>query len=135
MIALRATPIDTAEVASEVGGAEHGGAVVFVGSTREETSGRPVAALAYEAYEELALAEMEAICAEAARRHGARIALVHRLGRVPVGETAVVVAASAAGRTGAFAATKYVIDELKRRVPIWKRAEYADGGAEWLPGA
>lgn len=135
MIALRETPIDPAEVAAAVGGAEHGGAVVFVGTTREEASERPIGALFYEAYDALALAEMQAICGEAARRHDARTAAVHRLGRVPVGEATVVVAASAPGRAGAFAATRYVIDELKRRVPIWKRAEYVDGGAEWLPGA
>lgn len=135
MTVLSASPIDPAAVLAEVGDPEHGGSALFVGTTRREAAAREIVALEYEAYEELALSEIQAIREEAGRRHGARVAIAHRLGRVEVGEPTVVVGASAVGRDGAFAATRYAIDELKRRVPIWKRAHFADGGTEWLGGA
>lgn len=135
MIALSERDLDVAAVVAAVGDAEHGGTAVFVGTTRREASARELLALDYEAHPELAVSEMEAIVAEAAVRFGARAAVAHRTGRVPVGGATVVVAASARGRDEAFAASRYVIDELKARVPIWKRAVYADGEREWLAGA
>lgn len=135
MIGLTATPIDPEDVRGAVDDPEHGGLAVFVGLTRREADGRAVEALEYDAYEPLAIAELERIAVEARVRHGARMAIVHRLGRVAVGEPSVVVAASAPHRAEAFAACREGIDRLKETVPIWKCTHYADGGREWDPGA
>lgn len=138
MIALTPDPIDVEAVRRSVGDPAHGGEAVFVGVTRREDHARPVAALEYEAYEELAVAELTRIAGEAAARHGARVAIVHRVGMVAVGEPSVVVAASAPHRDEAFAACREGIDRLKETVPIWKRTHFSDGGREWrdqCPGA
>jgi molybdopterin synthase catalytic subunit len=135
MIALTADPIDLAALAAAVRDPEHGGLVTFLGTTRREESLRAVEALVYEAYEEVALRELRAIAAEAGARFGARVALVHRTGRVDVGDPSVAVAASAAHRPAAFAACRYAIDQLKARAPIWKQTVYADGGTAWIDGA
>jgi molybdopterin synthase catalytic subunit len=134
MIALSDSPLDAARAAAAVADPEHGGEVTFVGTTRREAGVREVEALWYEAYEELALSELGAIAREAATRWGARIALVHRVGRVEVGEPSVIVSAAAPHRPAAFAACRYGIDELKRRAPIWKRTIFADGGSTWADG-
>jgi molybdopterin synthase catalytic subunit len=107
-----------------------GGVVTFAGIVRERSDDdRPVTGLSYEAHEELALAEFERIADEARERFGAcEIAVVHRTGDLQVGETAVAVVVASAHRGPAFAACEYVIDELKRRAPIWKKEHYADGG-------
>jgi len=83
----------------------------------------------------MALPEMEAICAEAVERFGVQCAMAHRTGVVGVGETCVVVATSAPGRRAAIDACSWAIDQLKQRVPIWKRQRFADGGMEWSEGA
>lgn len=135
MIGLSDTALDPSALLAAVADGEHGATALFVGTTRAEAGDRAVTALDYEAYDELALSEMAAIAAEAERAFAARVSLEHRVGRVPVGEASVVVAASAGHRPAAFAACRYVIDELKARVPIWKRTAYADGGAAWVDGA
>lgn len=135
MTRLQDAPLDLAGLVRAVGDPEHGGLVTFLGSTRREEGLRQVTALDYEAYHELAEAELAAIAAEAEGRFAARVAIAHRVGRVPVGEPSVAVAASAGHRPAAFAACRYAIDELKARAPIWKRAVYADGGAVWADGA
>lgn len=135
MIALRDSPLDPAALLAAVGDPDHGGATLFVGTTRRETgSADEVRELRYEAYEELALAELTAIAEEAASAFAARIAVEHRVGAVAVGEPSVVVAASAGHRPAAFAACRYVIDELKARAPIWKQTVHADGSATWVDG-
>jgi molybdopterin synthase catalytic subunit len=134
MIALTGDPLDPAALLAEVADDEHGGTALFIGTTRREAGAGEVSALAYEAYDELALAEMEAIAAEAGRAWSARVAVAHRTGTVAVGEPSVAVAASAGHRSAAFAACRYVIDELKQRVPIWKQAVHPDGGATWIDG-
>ena len=134
MIALSGEPIALAPLLEAVADPEHGGTAVFVGTTRREAGERAVAALHYEAYEELALAEMEAIVREAREAFGATVALLHRVGRVDVGEPSVMVAASAGHRAAAFAACRYAIDELKARVPVWKQTVHADGGTTWIDG-
>jgi molybdopterin synthase catalytic subunit len=134
MIVLTADPIDVGALGAAVQDPEHGGLVTFIGSTRREAGGREVVALEYEAYEELALGELAAIVDEARVRFGAHVAVAHRTGRVDVGDPSVAVAASAGHRPAAFAACRYVIDELKARAPIWKRTVYADGGTDWLDG-
>jgi molybdopterin synthase catalytic subunit len=134
VIALQDTPLDLAAVSAAVADPEHGGAVTFSGTTRREADLHAVEAIEYEAYPELALAEMGRIVEEAEARFGARVALAHRTGRVEVGAPSVIVAASAPHRPAAFAACRYAIDELKARVPIWKRTDHADGRTRWLDG-
>ncbi|WP_217914918.1 molybdenum cofactor biosynthesis protein MoaE [Miltoncostaea marina] len=134
MIGLNEGPIDPAAVLAAVADPDHGGTALFVGTTRREAGEREVAELFYEAYEELALAEMQAIAEEAREAYGAKVAVLHRVGAVAVGEPSVAVAASAGHRPAAFAACRHVIDELKARAPIWKQAVRADGAAAWMDG-
>jgi molybdopterin synthase catalytic subunit len=134
MILLAPEPLDPAALAAAVADPDHGGTATFLGTTRREAGLREVAELRYEAYEELAVAELAAIAAEAERRFGARVAIAHRVGAVAVGEASVAVAASAGHRRQAFAACRYAIDALKARAPIWKQTVYADGEASWIDG-
>jgi molybdopterin synthase catalytic subunit len=125
-------PLDPAEVARSVEGPDCGGVVTFTGAVRERSRGREIRHLEYEAYAGMAEAEMEKICDEAAARFaGARVAVAHRVGRLAIGELAVVVAAAAPHREEAFAACRYAIDALKERVPIWKK-EVATDGEYWV---
>jgi len=111
-----------------------GAVCLFVGVVRNENQGRPVLHLEYEAYEEMALPLLEEIAAETARRYPVTgVRLVHRLGRLGVGEVSVAVAVSSPHRAEAFAACRFAIDNLKAKVPIWKKEFYADGSA-WLDG-
>ena len=114
--------------------AEAAGAfVAFEGWVRDHNGGRAVTALEYEAYATLATSEGEAILAEAADRFEVEaVHAVHRTGRLAIGDLAVWVGVSAAHRGAAFHACRYVIDEVKARVPIWKREHYADGTVEWV---
>jgi molybdopterin synthase catalytic subunit len=134
MIALSPEPLDVAALIAAVADPDHGATTSFVGTTRREGGLREVAELRYEAYEELAMAEMAAVAAEAQARFGARVAVAHRVGVVRVGEASVAVTASAGHRGAAFAACRHVIDELKARVPIWKQTAFADGEANWIDG-
>lgn len=134
MIGLSSAPLDIAAVNAAVNDPEHGGVASFLGCIRREAGIREVIAIEYEAYEELTLSELTAVASEAASRFGASVAAVHRTGRVDVGAPSVAVACSAPHRPAAFAACRYVIDELKVRAPIWKRMIYADGAAEWVDG-
>lgn len=111
-----------------------GALCLFVGVVREENAGRRVLWLEYEAYEEMAAALMAQIADEArARWPVSDVRLLHRLGRLEIGEASVAVAVSAPHRAEAFAACRYAIDALKASVPIWKKEFYADGSA-WLDG-
>ncbi len=114
--------------------ARDGALALFVGVVRDENEGRAVLRLEYEAYEEMALSEMEAIEREARRRWPiTQIRIVHRLGRMEIGEASVAVAVASPHRDEAFEACRFAIDTLKRSVPIWKKEFYADG-AVWLEG-
>lgn len=134
MTGLTAGPLDLAALILAVGDPEHGGLTSFLGCIRREDAIRPVVAIEYQAYEELTETELATVAAEAASRFGATVACVHRTGRVEVGEPSVAVAVSAPHRPEAFAACRYVIDQLKIRAPIWKRMHYADGATEWIDG-
>jgi molybdopterin synthase catalytic subunit len=112
-----------------------GAVVVFSGTVREETEGRPVKALSYEAWAERADQQLSALAAEVAERWPAlAVWMEHRVGTLAVGEPSVVVAVSAGHRGEAFDAARYGIDTLKASVAIWKQEHWADGGAHW-PGA
>lgn len=109
-----------------------GGTALFVGTTRTPNQGRLVEELAYEAYAELAVPELERVGEKALARHGlGAVYLAHRVGVVPVGEASVIVAASAPHRDAAFAGCRELIDELKASVPIWKK-ELWEGGGRWV---
>jgi molybdopterin synthase catalytic subunit len=135
VIGLSAEPLDAAALERAVRGDAHGAVVTFLGTTRETSPGdpRPVVALEYEAYETLAVAEMEKIASEAQARFGPLgIALVHRTGRVELGQPSVAVVVAAPHRGAAFEACRYAIDALKARVAVWKREVYRDGDAAWI---
>ena len=135
MIGLSADPIDAGALERAVKTDAHGAVVTFLGTTRETSPDdpRPVAALEYEAYESLAVAEMERIADETRGRFGPLgIAMVHRTGRVALGEPSVAVVVAAPHRGAAFDACRYAIDALKSRVAVWKREVYRDGGAAWI---
>jgi molybdopterin synthase catalytic subunit len=128
-ISLSHRPLDVAEVIRRVAGPDAGGIVTFLGTVRDRARGREIRRLEYEAYGEMAQAEMERIAAEAARRWpGARVAMAHRTGNLVVGDIAVVVVAAAPHRVEAFEACRFAIDALKRSVPIWKKEIATDGG-------
>jgi molybdopterin synthase catalytic subunit len=111
-----------------------GALCLFVGVVRNENAGRAVLHLEYEAYEEMALAEMQRIAAETQQRWPmAQVRIVHRLGRMEIGEASVAIAVASPHRAEAFEACRFTIDTLKRTVPIWKKEFYADG-AVWLEG-
>jgi molybdopterin synthase catalytic subunit len=125
-------PLDVAAVVARVSGPGIGGIVTFLGAVRDHARGRVIERLEYEAYAGMAERELDAIAAEAARRWpGVRVAIAHRVGRLEIGELAVVVAAGAAHRAEAFEACRFAIDTLKQRVPIWKK-EFATDGEYWV---
>lgn len=130
---LSATPIDAAAQRVGLEDAAAGGCVTFEGWVRDHNDARAVTRLDYQAYGPLAESEGEAILAEATARFALRSAgCVHRTGSLAIGEMAVWVGVSADHRDAAFAACRWIIDEVKRRVPIWKNEHYADGESGWL---
>ncbi|HEX9754927.1 MAG TPA: molybdenum cofactor biosynthesis protein MoaE [Gemmatimonadales bacterium] len=129
---LTADPVRIEDLIAAVSGPEHGGIALFLGTVRDHDGGRDVTRLEYSAYGEMAEAECERIVREATARWAARVAVSHRIGTLAIGEIAVAVAAAAAHRAEAFDACRYVIEELKRRVPIWKLETYADGTEAWV---
>jgi molybdopterin synthase catalytic subunit len=125
-------PIDVPALVRRVTGPDQGGVATFSGAVRREHAGREVVALSYSCYESMAEETCAGIVSEAEERWPVRIALEHRIGDLVVGDVAVAIAAAAAHRDAAFAACRWVIDEVKRRVPIWKRETYADGTVAWV---
>ncbi len=124
-------PVDLPRLVAAVSGPDKGAIAVFLGTVRNEFEGRPTAALHYEAYGDMAERELLAIAEAAERRHGCRVALYHRTGTLALEEVSVGIAAAAAHRDAAFAACREVIEEIKRRVPIWKREIAPDGALAW----
>jgi molybdopterin synthase catalytic subunit len=130
---LSDAPIEVAPLRAALLAHGAGAYASFEGWVRDHNEGRAVAGLAYEAYAALAEAEGAKVLAEArAKFEIVEVACVHRVGELALGELAVWVGVSAAHREAAFAACRYVIDEVKARVPIWKRERYLDGDAGWL---
>jgi molybdopterin converting factor subunit 1 len=126
--------IDTQAVLNRMKRGEDGAAVVFEGVVRNQTRGRRTLYLDYEAYEEMALREMENLAEQALKQFQVRdVAVVHRLGRLEIGETSVLIVVASAHRGAAFDACRWLIDTLKRSVPIWKK-EYFEDGAVWADG-
>jgi len=130
---LSQTPFDTAALRAGLLDERVGGYASFEGWVRNHNDGRRVHGLRYEAYAALATAEGNRIMDEARARFAiVDAACVHRVGDLALGELAVWVGVSAAHRDAAFVACRYIIDEVKARVPIWKHERYADGAADWL---
>ncbi len=129
---LTSQPIDLTTLAASITGSDRGALVTFSGLVRDHHAGRQVISLGYTAYGEMA----EKVCSDIARdaheRWPVQVALAHRLGELRIGEVAVAVAVTAGHRDTAFEACRWVIDELKSRVPIWKCERYADGTEAWV---
>ena len=133
MIEITSEPIDLSKLLPLVNDPECGAQVMFVGTTRQWTGDVETAYLEYEAYEPLALQKMKELEAVARKRWPLRQAvLVHRVGRVEVMEPSVAVIVACPHRSEAFEAAKWLIDELKHQVPIWKREHYVQHGPEWI---
>ena len=126
--------IPAAEIVAEIKTGPDGAVCVFDGIVRDNTRGRKTLHLDYEAYREMALEQMRGLAGEAVTKFGVRdVTLVHRLGRLFVGETSVLVVVASAHRGAAFDACRWLIDTLKKTVPIWKKEQFADG-AVWADG-
>lgn len=127
-------PISTGTIVESLKKPEDGAAVVFEGVVRNQTRGRRTVYLDYEAYEEMALKQMKLLADEARKKFTIRdLAIVHRLGRLAIGEASVLIVAVSAHRAPAFEACRWIIDTLKKTVPIWKK-EYFEDGAVWADG-
>jgi len=126
--------IPTAEIVAEIKAGADGAVCVFDGIVRDNTRGRKTLYLDYEAYREMALEKMRGLAAEAVTKFGVRdVTLMHRLGRLEVGETSVLVVVASAHRGSGFDACRWLIDTLKQTVPIWKKEQFVDG-AVWADG-
>lgn len=131
---LTTEAIDITSVARRIVPAECGATVTLDGYVRKFTKGRETLHLVYEAYEPMAIKEMHKLIERAKRQFEiTNVGIVHRLGKLEIGETSVVISVAAPHRKAAFAACEWLIRELKRTVPIWKKEVYADG-EEWIQG-
>jgi molybdopterin synthase catalytic subunit len=125
--------IDVAALLAEVRSSDFGAVSVFAGTVRDTNDGRSVSAIDYSAYTSMAESEIESILAEAADRFGVgAIVVEHRVGALALGDVSIAIVAAHAHRAPALDCTRFVIEEIKRRVPIWKREHYTDGTREWV---
>ncbi len=133
-VALTRERIDAEKLVAAAKRGEDGAVVVFDGIVRNESRGRRTLHLDYEAYEEMAVRQMRELANQAHGRFGVRqVTIVHRLGRLEIGETSILIVVASAHRSAAFEACRWLIDTLKKSVPIWKRETFVDG-AVWAPG-
>jgi molybdopterin synthase catalytic subunit len=131
--AIVETPIDVGRLIAEVSHAAAGAVTSFVGTVREENLGRAVAGIEYATYAGMAERELATIAAEAAELYAPlRVVVEHRVGTLRVGDVSVAIVCAHAHRGPALDAVRYIIEELKRRVPVWKRELYVDGTREWV---
>jgi molybdopterin synthase catalytic subunit len=130
-IGLTSSPIDIAALQESVRDLRHGGIVTFTGEVRAVTGERLTDRLFYEAHESMAIAQMRQIALEEADRFDAAVAIVHRIGELRPGDTAVVCIAACAHRAAAFDCCRNLIDRIKQDVPIWKK-EFGSSGEEWI---
>ncbi len=136
MIELTHEPIDYTQLTERVRSDQAGAVVLFLGTVREMTGDRQTLALDYDAYPEMAQAQMQRLVDEVQQRWPVTgVAVAHRLGHLELGDISVAAAVSSPHRAQAFEAGRFLIDELKGRVPIWKKENWADGSTEWVhPG-
>jgi molybdopterin synthase catalytic subunit len=133
-IRLLRDPIDPHDIVRALERPEDGAIVIFDGVVRNNSRGRRTRYLEYEAYEEMAVKQLRELAVEAKRQFAVRdVAIVHRLGRIDIGQSSVLIAVFSAHRAAAFDACRWVIDTLKRTVPIWKK-EFFEDGAVWADG-
>ncbi len=133
--AITDAPIEPEAVLAQVGDASDGAVLLFLGVVRNHADERPVRGMRYEAYREMAERELAAIAGEAAERLGTdRIAVVHRTGELSIGEPSVAIAVSSPHRAEAYDASRFVIEAIKARLPVWKHEHYADGASRWVEG-
>jgi molybdopterin synthase catalytic subunit len=125
--------IDVAALLAEVHDTANGATVVFLGHVREVNDGRAVIGIEYSAYGEMAERELASIAGECASAFGiAHLAIEHRLGTIALGEASIAIIVAHPHRAAAYEASRFVIEEVKRRLPIWKREGYVDGSSEWV---
>ena len=133
---VTADPIDPSEVLDRVSAHEDGAVLLFLGVVRNHADGRPVDGMRYEAYDAMARGVLEEIAKEVSQRHGVqRIAVVHRVGELKLGEVSVAIAVSSPHRGEAYSANREVIEEIKKRLPVWKKERYVDGDSAWVEGS
>lgn len=133
MIQLTHGPIDSDTLVRRAQSPSAGAVLLFVGCTRQHTAGRETKELTYDAYAEMAENELAILESQARKRWElTECLIVHRLGRVPLGEASVAIVVASAHRRATFAAGEWLIDTLKERVPIWKQEHWADGTTEWV---
>jgi molybdopterin synthase catalytic subunit len=129
-------PIDASALLDEVAQHRNGASTLFVGSVRDVNDGSLVTALDYSAYTDMAETELAAIVLEASERWSTPdIVVEHRIGSLALGDASVAIAVGHPHRAEAYEASRYIIEELKRRLPVWKREHYVDGRAEWVNAA
>ena len=128
-------PISTDAVLSQVGAEEDGAVLLFLGVVRNHADGRPVGGIHFDAYQTMAASVLREIAHEAAERLGTdRLSVVHRTGDLAIGDVSVAIAVSSPHRAEAYEASRYVIEEIKTRLPVWKKEHYTDGEARWVEG-
>ena len=128
-------PIDPAQVLTMIGADQDGASLLFLGVVRDHNDGRSVGGIRYDTYEEMAADVLSEIVSEAAQSAGTdRVAAVHRIGELGVGEVSVAIAVSSPHRAEAYEASRYIIEEIKKRLPVWKKERYGDGAEEWVEG-
>ena len=128
-------PIDPAHVLTLIGADQDGASLLFLGVVRDHNDSRSVGGMRYDTYEEMAAEVLSEIVGEAARAAGTdRIATIHRTGELKVGEVSVAIAVSSPHRAQAYEASRYIIEEIKKRLPVWKKERYSDGAGEWVEG-
>jgi molybdopterin synthase catalytic subunit len=134
--ALVDQPIDIAALLAKVARHANGATVLFIGTVRDVNDGRSVSGMEYTAYHAMAERELTDIAREARERFGSDdIAIEHRLGTLDLGDASVAIAVAHPHRGAAYDASRFVIEQLKQRVPIWKREHYVDGSREWVNAA
>jgi molybdopterin synthase catalytic subunit len=132
---LTDAPIDVAAVLGSVGAPADGAVLLFLGTVREQNDGRAVSGMRYDAYVAMAQQVLSQLATEAAQQLGTdRVAVVHRTGELDIGEVSVALAVSAPHREQVFAAGRYLIEQIKCRLPVWKHEHYVAGESQWLAG-
>jgi molybdopterin synthase catalytic subunit len=133
VIEITSKPIVVEPVINKVRKSSHGAVVTFIGTVRDNSEGKRVLYLEYETYTEMAEKKLKEICLEIQNRWGiGDVNIIHRVGRIEVGDIAIVIAVGSSHRLEAFQACQYAIDCIKKTVPIWKKEFYEDGSSTWI---
>ena len=134
-VGISSDPLDVGEIVSGLASDEDGAMVAFLGVVRNHSGGRQVSGLEYEAYREMAEEVLQTIASEVRERFGTdRVVIHHRVGRLKVGEVSTVTAVATPHRGEAYEASRYIIEEIKVRLPVWKKEAYVEGETRWVEG-